>query len=298
MIVVLAVAASAGVSEAGYVQSWVDSRGGCERAWSELARAPVTREFLGRASTEWTDEMVNEYSQVVDRCFLQVNGFPPSYDLEPRRNVQRRQMPALREFVERGKAAEQQRLAQVRARETLARESAERERQRLLEQAKRDREAAEEALRAAEAEEPKIAEAAKEAEEARRAHEAAQQRLAEVRSRLAAEHQARREALARAQSAEASRQQELHQEAERSEDAQLSRKCTVSLDQFKQVQLGMSLREVERLFGCKGTEVSGTKISGYGVITTYTWEGGTLPSAATATFRNSRLESKAQIGLE
>jgi hypothetical protein len=36
-------------------------------------------------AAEWTDEMIEEYSQVKDRCFVDVNGFPFSYDLGPRR---------------------------------------------------------------------------------------------------------------------------------------------------------------------------------------------------------------------
>jgi hypothetical protein len=239
--VVMVALASSNIAKADYVQSWVDSRGGCKRAWTDLGRIYGDK-FLGKPNSEWTDAMVEEYAQVRDRCFLEVNGFPPSYNLDARREVQRATQ-TLKQAVERGRAAERQRLAQIEASGRLARETMERERakqnemaalealeaqkkrelsqeearikqERLRAEAKRNREAAEEALRVAEAEAPKIAEAAKEAEEARRARQAAEQKLADIRSQLGLQEKARQDALARAEAAEISRRQELQREAD------------------------------------------------------------------------------------
>ena len=234
--------ASSNVAKADYVQSWVDSQGGCKRGWSQLGQVYVGLDkFLSKPTSEWTDAMVDEYAQVRDRCFLEVNGFPPSYNLDPRREVQRATQ-ILKQAIERGRAAERQRLAQIEASGRLARETMERERakenekaalealeaqkkrelsqeearirqERLRADAKRDREAAEEALRVAEAEAPKIAEAAREAEEARRARQAAEQKLADIRSQLGLQEKARQDSLARAEAAEISRRQELQREA-------------------------------------------------------------------------------------
>lgn len=315
------------IAKADYVQVWVDSRGGCKPAWGGLGRiASGFDQFLDKPLSEWTDAMVDEYSQILDRCFLEVNGFRPSYNLEPRRNAQQ-PLATLKQALERARTAKRQKLAQMEAGGKLARESIERERakekekaeletiqaqkkrelsqeessskqERLRAEAKRDRDAAEEAVRVAEAEAPKIAEATKLAEESRRARQVAEQKLAEVRSRIGVEEKAREDALAKAQAAEAFRRAEQQREADRTDDALLSRKCTVNLDQFKRVQLGMSLREVERIYGCKGTEVSGSRVAGYGVVTNYSWEGESFPSTATGTFQNSRLQLKAQVGLE
>jgi hypothetical protein len=239
--VVMVALASSNIAKADYVQSWVDSRGGCKRAWTDLGRIYGDK-FLGKPNSEWTDAMVEEYAQVRDRCFLEVNGFPPSYNLDARREVQRATQ-TLKQAVERGRAAERQRLAQIEASGRLARETMERERakqnemaalealeaqkkrelsqeearikqERLRAEAKRNREAAEEALRVAEAEAPKIAEAAKEAEEARRARQAAEQKLADIRSQLGLQEKARQDALARAEAAEISRRQELQREVD------------------------------------------------------------------------------------
>src|SRR5258707_11886836 len=40
-----------------------------------------------------------------------------------------------------------------------------------------------------------------------------------------------------------------------------------------------------RLFGCKGRETSGTRISGYGTLSTYAWDGNADLSVVTATFK-------------
>jgi hypothetical protein len=46
----------------------------------------------------------------------------------------------------------------------------------------------------------------------------------------------------------------------------------------------MQLQQVDRLFGCKARETSGTRISGYGTLSTYAWDGNADLSVVTATF--------------
>ena len=60
----------------------------------------------------------------------------------------------------------------------------------------------------------------------------------------------------------------------------------------------MSLREVERIFGCKGTQASSSQVSDYGEVATYSWDGNTALSSITATFKDTYLKSKAQVGLQ
>ncbi len=59
----------------------------------------------------------------------------------------------------------------------------------------------------------------------------------------------------------------------------------------------MSLRDIERLFGREGTEVSGIRY-GYSVVATYSWKGNTEPSLIIVTFQDAALQSKMQFGLE
>jgi hypothetical protein len=138
----------------------------------------------------------------------------------------------------------------------------------------------------------------KQAEEARKTREAAEQRLAELRSRIDVENSAAKNAVDQVRVADVSREQVLRQEAEKEADARLPSKCSVNLEQLNKVRFGMQLREANQLFGCQGRETSGTRISGFGTFSTYTWDGNTDLSVVTATFKGSSLQSKAQIGLE
>jgi hypothetical protein len=167
----------------------------------------------------------------------------------------------------------------------------------LAEQVRLDREAAEQARILAEREGPKIAEAAKQAEEARRVRQAAEQKLAEVRGRVDSEIQARNEALAQSQAAEVARQREMDRRGDLKEEEKLAHPCRIRLQQFNQVQLGMHIREVERLFGCKGTQVSAAQY-GRSEVETYSWQGSASRSAATVSFEDLFLKSKMQFGLE
>ncbi|WP_407158732.1 hypothetical protein [Bradyrhizobium sp. STM 3557] len=130
------------------------------------------------------------------------------------------------------------------------------------------------------------------------AREAAERRLAEIRSKIDAENAAAKSATEKTRIADASREQAVREQAAKEADERLSSECKVSLEQFSKVQFGMQLRQVNQLFGCQGRQASGTRISGFGTFSTYTWDGNTDLSVVTATFKENTLQSKAQVGLE
>lgn len=200
---------------------------------------------------------------------------------------------------QRQQAAQQaQEAATAIRKQKMAEDAARRGQQDLIDQGARDRAVAAEVARRAEIEEPKIAEAVKQAEEARKARDAAERRLAEIRSRIETETAAARSAAEQARTADNSREQTLRERAEKEADARLSSECKVSLEQFNKIQFGMQLRQVNQLFGCQGRQTSGTRISGFGTFSTYTWDGNTDLSVVTATFKGNSLQSKVQMGLE
>jgi len=190
-----------------YVRSWVDAKGGCKPAFRELATMPHMgkTEFLGRKPEEWTDEMVEEYEQVFVDCMLEVN--TPS-GMRPAPRGQRSSMyeetgrdkaeELKRTFVERGRAAQRQKLAQAEA----SRRQAE-----MDEKARADR-------------------AAKAAEEERIAREDAQLRARQRAERQAAEeaeHRARSERQAREAAEQAERDREAAAEIKKQADAERKR---------------------------------------------------------------------------
>ena len=70
----------------------------------------------------------------------------------------------------------------------------------------------------------------------------------------------------------------------------------VSLEQYEQLQTGMSLPAALKLLG-EGEEVA--RSEDYGLIVTYRWQGrGRVNAYARATFHNGKLTTKAQSGLE
>jgi hypothetical protein len=306
----------------GWVSTYIFAKGGC-RSHRDLFQGLIlnggtSQVLLGRAADEWTEADAAEALRVYRDCDAKFiaqgqndsrqQSMARAYAASAAQQIARLE-GALANFVRAGTAQAAERRTVEVARSAKLRADAQRkldeadekarlERERLSDQSKLDKEAADEAARRAAAEEPKIAEATRQAEEARVARQAAEQRLAEVRSRIGAEDTKRMAEIAKMQAAEAARQEGQRKEAEREEDVRLSQKCQVSLEQFNQARFGMRLREVERLFGCKGNQVSGTRVPGYGVVSTYSWEGNTFTSNVTATFRNSSLESKAQLGLD
>lgn len=307
----------------GWVSTYVFAHGGC-KSHRDLFQGFIlnrgaSRDLLGRSAADWKEADAAEALRVYKDCDALFITQGQSGD--SRQQLMARMYAAnaatqavalqnaLSNFVNTGKVQQQQSrleqeawLAQSRAdaQRKLDEESrkAQSQRDKLLEQSKVDQEAAEESARRANEEAPKIAQVTKEAEEARAARQAAEARLAEVRGQIAAENAKGATEMAKRQAVEAAQQAERRRQAEQEEDVKLSQKCQVNLERFNQARFGMQLREVERLFGCKGSQTSGTRIPGYGVVSTYSWEGTSFPSNVTATFRNSSLESKAQVGLD
>lgn len=62
--------------------------------------------------------------------------------------------------------------------------------------------------------------------------------------------------------------------------------------------MGLSLEEIERRFGCKGSVMSEVKLGSYGTTSMVTWNGAGQFSQVTLTFHNSRLQSKSQFWLD
>jgi hypothetical protein len=233
--------------------------------------------------TQRNDESTQKYARSYERALQQV--------VETVR--QRAGVKQQREAAERSLE-----VARIIRNEKLAEDATRRSLQEIVERTAHDRTAAAEASRKAEAEEPKIAEAVKQAEEARKAREAAEQRLADIKSRINAEQTVAKNAADHARVAEVAREQALRQEGEREADARLPIACSVTFEQFNKVRYGMQLREVNQLFGCQGKQTSGARVSGYGTLSTYSWDGNTEMSVVTATFKGNSLQSKAQLGLE
>ncbi|WP_315769008.1 hypothetical protein [Bradyrhizobium sp. SZCCHNR2012] len=158
---------------AGYVQSWLDTRGGCSPGPLMLMRSPLRgRPFLGKAGPDWTDADVDEFRQVYAACtrrnpvvnLMKLDATQAQIDAHieevvaklrenvvgpARRNAeaQTAKMAAERELAQERQAQEEQRQvkaaqeAQEIAAEADRREAARRERER--EQAARDRQAKE-----------------------------------------------------------------------------------------------------------------------------------------------------------
>ncbi|MCA1530708.1 hypothetical protein [Bradyrhizobium yuanmingense] len=326
-IILIAFSSSSPVPAAGghFFQNMMNARGGCGAVPTinlRAIRSDIREQQLlgkedvllfGKPILDWTEDDVTTTVRIYGDCWQKYHamtaGPKDSPALPSFAQGAIRQFEAdLRSIIKTARDIDDQRKAQVAARAELEKAKAQRRREReesevqrqqeqLRQQAQRDRETAEETRRQAEAEEPRINEITNEAERARLEREAAERRLAEVRSRIDDQEKARRLAQGQADLADASRRQLLQRQAELEEDARLSRKCTVNLQQFNDARLGMSIREVERLFGCKGVEASAMR-SYHSIVTTFTWDGRMALSRVTATFRDSTLESKTQFGLD
>jgi hypothetical protein len=331
MIFVLTATTGAAAGEP-WLQNYFDANGGCgphRLAFNRLANVSIDvrrgaergrdPDIFGRAASEWTDQDVSDALDFYIKCEVQMDARSkrctpgnPNCASEPDKvtiNLAKGYERDLREIVsgvrqrlgvqQRQDAAQQAQEAALAIRkQKMAEDAARRSQQELAEKTARDQAAAAEAARRAEIEEPRIAEAVRQAEDARKARDAAERRLAEIRSRIEAENAAAKSASEQARVADSFRQQTLREEAEKESDARLSSECKVSLEQFNRVRFGMQLREVNQLFGCRGRQTSGTRISGFGTFSTYAWDGGADLSVVTATFKGNSLQSKAQMGLE
>lgn len=75
----------------------------------------------------------------------------------------------------------------------------------------------------------------------------------------------------------------------------------ISLEEFNQIETGMSYEEVVEIVGGEGTVLSESDITGDGQYKTtiYSWDGnGMLGASANVTFQGGKVISKAQFGLE
>lgn len=75
----------------------------------------------------------------------------------------------------------------------------------------------------------------------------------------------------------------------------------ISLEEFNQIETGMSYEEVVEIVGGEGTVLSESDITGDGQYKTtiYSWDGnGMLGANANVTFQGGKVISKAQFGLE
>ena len=75
----------------------------------------------------------------------------------------------------------------------------------------------------------------------------------------------------------------------------------ISLEEFNQIETGMSYEEVVEIGGGEGTVLSESDITGDGQYKTtiYSWDGnGMLGANANVTFQGGKVISKAQFGLE
>ncbi|WP_342150937.1 hypothetical protein [Methylorubrum sp. SB2] len=73
--------------------------------------------------------------------------------------------------------------------------------------------------------------------------------------------------------------------------------CLVTRDRFERVAAGMSLTEVEGLFGCRGRLDSAAVIDGTGTFEVYVWSPPVGSGSVTVTFQNRRLKTKALRGM-
>lgn len=91
------------------------------------------------------------------------------------------------------------------------------------------------------------------------------------------------------------------------ENDKVVNKAQISLDgtsgpkatkaKYKKVKNGMTVKQVEKIFGGEGSLTSDTNIAGYS-SQIYTWYGDSLGSNCTITFSDGEVTSKSQIGLK
>ena len=75
------------------------------------------------------------------------------------------------------------------------------------------------------------------------------------------------------------------------------RHCSLDRTTFERIRAEMLLPEVEAVLGCRGTLSSASTVPGLGEFETFAWSDMARTSAVTMTFRNKRLASKSQRGL-
>ena len=199
--------------------------------------------------------------------------------------------------------------AQARSREVAANAQREQEnareqegRRAIQEQAKRDRDAAEQAKMLADREAPQIEATQKEASAARQARVEAEKHLEDVRQQVAGAQNKRHDEDNASAAAKAKQLQIVAEGAERAAEKReyeaLAKSCSVTAEQFGQLALGMSLRDVRHIFGCVGSLSSSVDGDGLGAFSTYLWKGAHSGTAAVTTFNEDRLVTKVQNALD
>lgn len=72
----------------------------------------------------------------------------------------------------------------------------------------------------------------------------------------------------------------------------------ITMDEYNQIETGMSYNEVKEIIGSEGELTSTSSVSGY-TVAIYTWYGnGVAGSNANVTFTNDEVTGKAQVGLK
>lgn len=86
-----------------------------------------------------------------------------------------------------------------------------------------------------------------------------------------------------------------------SESSANTEDAKITLEEFNQIETGMTYEQVVEIIGTEGTVMSESDITGDGQYKTtiYSWEGeGSLGANANITFQSGKVVSKAQFGLE
>lgn len=81
------------------------------------------------------------------------------------------------------------------------------------------------------------------------------------------------------------------------ESAQKTESKGVTMEQFSQLETGMTYEDAVEILGSEGEVLSETGIAGTDTVM-YQWDGSSFASNMNATFQNGKLVSKAQFGLE
>jgi hypothetical protein len=71
----------------------------------------------------------------------------------------------------------------------------------------------------------------------------------------------------------------------------------ITMEEFKQIQNGLSLKQVEEIIGGKG-ELQSSAGDGQFKSELYMWKGNTFGGNANVTFQDGKVAGKAQFGLE
>jgi hypothetical protein len=295
-----------GVAHAGYVSSWVTAKGGCRPGVLMLLNADIAfneYRYLDKLVSEWTDADFEDYRQVYLNCAQQYPRVVSHTVVDPggvalERNTREHLAMISKFVVQRSNRERQQAIEAEGAKLDMERDAAVRKRQKMIADAQHDREIAERTAKQADEEAPQIAEAERQFAEASRQRAEAEKRLQDIRNRVAAQQQQRNVEEARESVAMAERMALQRTETERSELAALQgHTCEITQQNFERARYGMTLREVQKNFGCTGEMASGINFGGSKTYTTYVFRNPDNMSGAQMTFDRQYLYAKSRLGL-